>query len=169
MLSLKDAVDDDASKKTNEEPTNKSKRNGQEKEGGASNKEDDQNVQDFRAELDNVLPLASSESLECLDTFANLKTDAGHDDVTQETTYDQVKDDAHALRSYTTEFKKEAQAEKKRYIDLIEKLVKDIINNEVKTQLPQILLKAVSEFTTPMIKSTITESLEDVVLAKSSS
>ncbi|GKB65518.1 hypothetical protein Tco_0921704 [Tanacetum coccineum] len=46
-----------------------------------------------------------------------------------------------ALRSYTAEFKKEAQAEKKRYIDLIEKSVKDIINYEVKTQLPQILPK----------------------------
>ncbi|GJZ43093.1 ribonuclease H-like domain-containing protein [Tanacetum coccineum] len=32
-----------------------SQRNGQEKEGGASNKEDDQHVQDFRAELDNLL------------------------------------------------------------------------------------------------------------------
>ncbi|GJX58406.1 hypothetical protein Tco_0289796 [Tanacetum coccineum] len=32
-----------------------SKRNGQEKEEGASNKEDDQPVQDFRAELDNLL------------------------------------------------------------------------------------------------------------------
>ncbi|GKF36154.1 putative ribonuclease H-like domain-containing protein, partial [Tanacetum coccineum] len=31
------------------------KRNGQEKEGGASNKEGDQNVQDFRAKLDNFL------------------------------------------------------------------------------------------------------------------
>ncbi|GKA46155.1 hypothetical protein Tco_0738951 [Tanacetum coccineum] len=40
-----------------------------------------------------------------------------------------------ALRSYTIEFKKEAQAEKKRYIDLIKKSVKDIINDEVKTQL----------------------------------
>ncbi|GKA18292.1 ribonuclease H-like domain-containing protein [Tanacetum coccineum] len=55
MLSSKDAVVDDASKKTNEEPANKSERNGQEKEGGASNKEDDQNVQDFRVELDNLL------------------------------------------------------------------------------------------------------------------
>ncbi|GJU66799.1 putative ribonuclease H-like domain-containing protein [Tanacetum coccineum] len=53
--SLEDAVADDAGKKTNEEPTNKGERNGQEKEGGASNKEDDQNVQDFRAELDNLL------------------------------------------------------------------------------------------------------------------
>ncbi|GJR68143.1 ribonuclease H-like domain-containing protein [Tanacetum coccineum] len=50
-----DAVADDAGKKTNEEPTNEGERNGQEKEGGASNKEGDQNVQDFRAELDNFL------------------------------------------------------------------------------------------------------------------
>ncbi|GKE83017.1 putative ribonuclease H-like domain-containing protein, partial [Tanacetum coccineum] len=42
--SSKDAVTDDAGKKTNEEPTNEGKRNGQEKEGGALNKEDDQNV-----------------------------------------------------------------------------------------------------------------------------
>ncbi|GKB86272.1 putative ribonuclease H-like domain-containing protein [Tanacetum coccineum] len=34
---------------------NLSKRNGQEKEEGASNKEDNQHVQDFRAELDNLL------------------------------------------------------------------------------------------------------------------
>ncbi|GKF71356.1 hypothetical protein Tco_0207470, partial [Tanacetum coccineum] len=38
---------DDAGKKTNEEPANKGERNGQEKEGGAANKENDQNVQDF--------------------------------------------------------------------------------------------------------------------------
>ncbi|GKD35618.1 putative ribonuclease H-like domain-containing protein [Tanacetum coccineum] len=55
MQSSKDAVADDAGKKTNEEPANEGERNGQEKEGGASNKEDDQNVQDFRAELDNLL------------------------------------------------------------------------------------------------------------------
>ncbi|GJX67245.1 putative ribonuclease H-like domain-containing protein [Tanacetum coccineum] len=53
--SSKDAVADDAGKKTNEEPANEDERNGQEKEGGASNKENDQNVQDFRAELDNLL------------------------------------------------------------------------------------------------------------------
>ncbi|GKE64080.1 hypothetical protein Tco_1518241 [Tanacetum coccineum] len=50
-----DAVADDAGKNTNEEPANEGERNGQEKEGGASNKKDDQNVQDFRAELDNFL------------------------------------------------------------------------------------------------------------------
>ncbi|GKA43556.1 uncharacterized mitochondrial protein-like protein [Tanacetum coccineum] len=44
MQSLEDAVADDAGKKTNEKPTNKGERNGQEKKGGASNKEGDQNV-----------------------------------------------------------------------------------------------------------------------------
>ncbi|GJU73680.1 ribonuclease H-like domain-containing protein [Tanacetum coccineum] len=39
--SSEDAVADDACKKTNEEPANEGERNGQEKEGGASNKEDD--------------------------------------------------------------------------------------------------------------------------------
>ncbi|GKE46895.1 hypothetical protein Tco_1478153, partial [Tanacetum coccineum] len=53
--SSEDAVADDAGKKPNEEPTNKGERNGQEKEGGASNKEDDQHVQDLRAKLDNLL------------------------------------------------------------------------------------------------------------------
>ncbi|GJR25293.1 putative ribonuclease H-like domain-containing protein [Tanacetum coccineum] len=53
--SLKDGVAGDAGKKTNKEPTNEGERNGQEKEGGALNKEDDQNVQDFRAALDNLL------------------------------------------------------------------------------------------------------------------
>ncbi|GKD10318.1 hypothetical protein Tco_1190003, partial [Tanacetum coccineum] len=55
LQSSKDAVADDAGKKTNEEPANKGERNGQEKEGGASNKEDDQNGQDFRVTLDNLL------------------------------------------------------------------------------------------------------------------
>ncbi|GKF06222.1 hypothetical protein Tco_0036890, partial [Tanacetum coccineum] len=50
-----DAVADDAGKKTNKEPVNKGERNGKEKERGASNKEDDQNVQDFKAALDNLL------------------------------------------------------------------------------------------------------------------
>nr|GEV29726.1 reverse transcriptase domain-containing protein [Tanacetum cinerariifolium] len=72
-----------------------------------------------------------------------------------------------AFQSYTKEFKKKAQDERKKYTDLIEKLMKDIINDEVKTQLPQIIPKEVFDFATPVIKSTITESLEDVVLVKS--
>ncbi|GJX76004.1 hypothetical protein Tco_0322815 [Tanacetum coccineum] len=43
MQSSEDAVADDAGKKTTKEPANKGERNGQEKEGGASNKEGDQN------------------------------------------------------------------------------------------------------------------------------
>ncbi|GJV13613.1 hypothetical protein Tco_1355154 [Tanacetum coccineum] len=50
-----------------------SKRNGQEKEERASNKEDDQHVQDFRAELDNLLFLIpkdpSMQSLEATNIF----------------------------------------------------------------------------------------------------
>ncbi|GKG05269.1 hypothetical protein Tco_0325355 [Tanacetum coccineum] len=53
--SSEDAVADDAGKNTTEEPANEGERNGQEKEGGASNKEGGQNVQDLRAELDNLL------------------------------------------------------------------------------------------------------------------
>ncbi|GKC59093.1 putative ribonuclease H-like domain-containing protein [Tanacetum coccineum] len=53
--SSEDVVADDAGKKTNEKPANEGERNGQQKEGRASNKEDDQNVQDFRVALDNLL------------------------------------------------------------------------------------------------------------------
>ncbi|GKE10119.1 hypothetical protein Tco_1413670 [Tanacetum coccineum] len=53
--SSEDAVVDDAGKKTNKKPANEGERYGQEKEGGASTKEDDHNVQDFRAALDNLL------------------------------------------------------------------------------------------------------------------
>ncbi|GKF26365.1 retrovirus-related pol polyprotein from transposon TNT 1-94, partial [Tanacetum coccineum] len=53
--SSKDAVVDDAGKKTNEEQANEGERNGQEKEGGALNKEDDQNAQDFKVTLVNLL------------------------------------------------------------------------------------------------------------------
>nr|GEV48247.1 hypothetical protein [Tanacetum cinerariifolium] len=73
-----------------------------------------------------------------------------------------------AFQSYTAEFKKKAQAEKKRYINLVEISMKDIINDEVKTQLPQIIPKEVADFATLVIQSTITESLKNVVLAKSS-
>ncbi|GKG34738.1 hypothetical protein Tco_0437434, partial [Tanacetum coccineum] len=47
--SSKVAVADDDGKKTNEELVNEGERNGQENEGGASNKEDDQNVPSISA------------------------------------------------------------------------------------------------------------------------
>ncbi|GJX38019.1 hypothetical protein Tco_0251322 [Tanacetum coccineum] len=52
-----------------------------------------------------------------------------------------------ALQSYTKEFEKKAQEERKLYIDVVEKSVKDIIKDE----------------------STVNESLKNVILAKSSS
>nr|GEU60534.1 hypothetical protein [Tanacetum cinerariifolium] len=62
-----------------------------------------------------------------------------------------------------------SQEERNLYIDVVEKSVKDIIKDEVKSLLPQILPKEVSDFATPVIQSTINESLENVVLVKSSS
>ncbi|GKE86108.1 hypothetical protein Tco_1559850 [Tanacetum coccineum] len=65
--------------------------------------------------------------------------------------------------------RKKAKDERKRYIDLVEKSVKEIIKDEVKSQLPDILPKEVSDYATPVIQSTITVSLENIILAKSSS
>ncbi|GKB20437.1 hypothetical protein Tco_0854360 [Tanacetum coccineum] len=73
------------------------------------------------------------------------------------------------VTSYTAEFEKKAKDERKRYIDLVEKSMKDIIKDVFKNQLPHILAKEISEFATPVIQSTITESLENVFLAKSAS
>nr|GEU87202.1 hypothetical protein [Tanacetum cinerariifolium] len=74
-----------------------------------------------------------------------------------------------ALESYTKEFEKKAQEERKLYIYVVKKSVKDIIKDEVKSLLPQILPKEVSYFATLMIQCTVNESLENVVLDKSSS
>ncbi|GJZ01013.1 hypothetical protein Tco_0518974 [Tanacetum coccineum] len=73
------------------------------------------------------------------------------------------------LSSYTTEFEKKALAEKEKYIDIIEKSVKEIIKDEVKSQLPQILPKEISDFATSVIQRTIDDLFKNVVLAKSSS
>ncbi|GKA65276.1 hypothetical protein Tco_0764983, partial [Tanacetum coccineum] len=72
-----------------------------------------------------------------------------------------------ALESYTKDFEKKAQEERKLYIDVVEKSVKDIIKDEFKSLLPQILPKEVSNFATPVIQSTINESLKNVFLAQS--
>ncbi|GJZ65174.1 retrovirus-related pol polyprotein from transposon TNT 1-94 [Tanacetum coccineum] len=66
-----------------------------------------------------------------------------------------------SFRSYTIKFEKKAKDERKRYIDLVEKSVKEIIKDEVKSQLLEILPKEVSDYATPVIQSTITESLEN--------
>nr|GEV28922.1 reverse transcriptase domain-containing protein [Tanacetum cinerariifolium] len=56
---------------------------------------------------------------------------------------------------------KKAQAEKEKYINIIEKSVKEIIKDEFKSQLSQILPKEISDFATPVIQSTINKSLEN--------
>ncbi|GKF10336.1 hypothetical protein Tco_0048262, partial [Tanacetum coccineum] len=56
-----------------------------------------------------------------------------------------------SFRSYTTKFEKKDKDKRKRYIDLIEKSMKDIIKDEVKSQLPHILPKEVSDYATPVI------------------
>ncbi|GJS42100.1 hypothetical protein Tco_0567143 [Tanacetum coccineum] len=60
-----------------------------------------------------------------------------------------------ALRSYTVEFKKKAQAEKERYIGLIEKSVKDIINDE-----PQSTYEAASSLTEFELKKILIDKME---------
>ncbi|GKA71744.1 hypothetical protein Tco_0777883, partial [Tanacetum coccineum] len=122
-------------------------------------------------------------------------TDADQN-VSQEKSYEQVVEDSHVTltSSQKTESSKQsssvssdftskflildnvppvvdekAQEERKLYIDVVEKSVKDIIKDEVKSQLSQILPKEISDFATPVIQSNVTESLENVVLAKSSS
>nr|GEW85893.1 hypothetical protein [Tanacetum cinerariifolium] len=74
-----------------------------------------------------------------------------------------------AIQSHTAECRKEAQADKNEYIDLIDTSMRAIIKEEVKTQLPRILPKAVLDFATHVIEKNVTKSLETAVLAKSSS
>nr|GEW37646.1 hypothetical protein [Tanacetum cinerariifolium] len=56
-----------------------------------------------------------------------------------------------SLKSYTTKIEKKAKDERKRYIDLVKKSVKEIIKDEVKSQFPEILPKEVSDYVTPVI------------------
>nr|GEV68458.1 hypothetical protein [Tanacetum cinerariifolium] len=63
----------------------------------------------------------------------------------------------------------EALTDRREYIDLIDTSVRAVIKKEVNSQLPHIRPQAVLEFATFMIEQNITESLEVVVLAKSSS
>ncbi|GJR12443.1 hypothetical protein Tco_0795095 [Tanacetum coccineum] len=65
------------------------------------------------------------------------------------------------MHTSSQEFEKKAQVEKEKYIDIIKKLVKEIIKDEVKSQLTQILPKEISDFATPMIQTTINESLNN--------
>nr|GEU50160.1 hypothetical protein [Tanacetum cinerariifolium] len=70
------------------------------------------------------------------------------------------------LESYTKEFEKKAQEERKLYIDVVKKSVKDIIKDEVKSLLPHILPKEVSDFATPVSTSLTEFELKKIILNK---
>nr|GEZ06813.1 hypothetical protein [Tanacetum cinerariifolium] len=67
----------------------------------------------------------------------------------------------------TYDCRKEVQAEKRDYIELVDTSMRAILKEEVNTQLPHILHQAVSDFVTHVIEKNVTESLEAAVLASS--
>nr|GEY44005.1 hypothetical protein [Tanacetum cinerariifolium] len=123
------------------------------------------------------------------------KTNVGQDDVNQETTYDQVKDDAHVtlttvhdtqktkvpLQSssissdFATQFLNMDNVSPA-YTKIISIKNINVLHKEPSNQTPSfltipvtILPKAVSDFATPIIINTINKSIEKIILAKSSS
>ncbi|GJS08069.1 hypothetical protein Tco_0364865 [Tanacetum coccineum] len=74
-----------------------------------------------------------------------------------------------AIQAHNFDYREEAQAEKREYIELVDSTMRTIIKEEVNTQLPQILPQAISDVATPVIEKNVTESLEASVLTRSSS
>ncbi|GKD09285.1 hypothetical protein Tco_1188970, partial [Tanacetum coccineum] len=74
-----------------------------------------------------------------------------------------------AILAHNLDCRQEAQDEKNAYIELVDTSMKALIKEEVNTQLPQILPQAVSDFANPVIEKNVTESVEAVVLTRSSS
>ncbi|GJR86627.1 retrovirus-related pol polyprotein from transposon TNT 1-94 [Tanacetum coccineum] len=72
---------------------------------------------------------------------------------------------AYILKLWRREF----PAKKRDYIELVDTLMRVILKEEVNTQLSHILPQAVSDFATLVIEKNVTESLEVVILARSSS
>ncbi|GJR75269.1 hypothetical protein Tco_0087634 [Tanacetum coccineum] len=70
------------------------------------------------------------------------------------------------IQSHNTKCREEAQAEKQEYIDLVDSSVRTIIIEEVKTQLHQILPKAVLVFATPAAASLSEYELMKILLDK---
>ncbi|GJX50264.1 hypothetical protein Tco_0277109 [Tanacetum coccineum] len=74
-----------------------------------------------------------------------------------------------AILAHNLDCRQEAQDEKNAYIELVDTSMRALIKEEVNTQLPQILPQAISYFATPVIEKNVTETLEAVVLTRSSS
>nr|GEV33829.1 hypothetical protein [Tanacetum cinerariifolium] len=80
--------------------------------------------------------------------------------------YNKLREAIHkSIQSHNAECREEAQAEKEEYIDLVDSTMRTIIREEVKTQLPQILPKAISDFATPSTYE-VTASLTEHELTK---
>nr|GEU38306.1 hypothetical protein [Tanacetum cinerariifolium] len=74
-----------------------------------------------------------------------------------------------AIQALNFDCKEEAQAKKREYIVLVDSTMMTIIKEEVNAQLPQILPQEISDVATLVIKKNVTQSLETVVLTRSSS
>ncbi|GJS20569.1 hypothetical protein Tco_0449201 [Tanacetum coccineum] len=74
-----------------------------------------------------------------------------------------------AIQAHNLDCRQEAQDEKNAYIELVDTSMRAIIKEEVNTQLPQILPKAVSYFANLVIEKNVTKSVEAAVLTRSSS
>ncbi|GJV34500.1 hypothetical protein Tco_1394900 [Tanacetum coccineum] len=74
-----------------------------------------------------------------------------------------------AILAHNLDCRQEAQDEKNEYIGLVDISMRNIIKEEITTQLPQILPQSVSNFATPVIKKNVAKFLEVVVLTRSSS
>nr|GEZ73207.1 hypothetical protein [Tanacetum cinerariifolium] len=72
-----------------------------------------------------------------------------------------------AIQAHNFDCRKETQAEKRKYIELVDSIVRTIIKVEVNDQLPQILPQMISDVATPIIEKNVTGSLEVVVLTRS--
>nr|GEX48660.1 hypothetical protein [Tanacetum cinerariifolium] len=74
-----------------------------------------------------------------------------------------------AIQAHNFDCREEAQTEKIEYIKLVDSTARTIFKEEVNAQLPQILPQVISDVVTPVIKKNVTDSLETVVLTRSSS
>ncbi|GJU27210.1 hypothetical protein Tco_1165831 [Tanacetum coccineum] len=74
-----------------------------------------------------------------------------------------------AIQAHNLDCIQEAQDEKNAYVELVDTSMRALINEEVNTQLPQILPQVVSDFANHVIEKNVIESVEDAVLTRSSS
>ncbi|GJW75430.1 hypothetical protein Tco_0134800, partial [Tanacetum coccineum] len=71
-----------------------------------------------------------------------------------------------ANQAHNLDCKQEAHDEKNAYIELVDTSMRALIKEKVKTQRPQILPQAISNFTNPVIEKNVTESVEATILTR---